>query len=151
MLENATVLREYIAQEIGSRCAACDSPRASEAEITREIDGAVNKGIFSRKNITRVDYLMPQPFALGAIAAMRSRNRHDAVLVLDFAPNSCTAMQIEDKYGSPQDKTIFQWFSVFEYRVSTKSYAARAAFTIDPVSGAAQRIAISLKRKNPSE
>lgn len=156
MLENTAVLRAYIALELQARCgpqaSVCDSQPASPALITKRIDEVVRKGIFTRRNITRVDYLLArQPFPFAAIAAMKSRNRRDAFLVLDFAEKSCTAAQIEDKYGSPRDKTIFQWFSMFEYRIDAKTYVARAAFTIDPVSGEAQRIAISLKRKHAQE
>jgi len=155
MLENTAVLRAYVALELQAQCgpqaSACSSQPASPALITKRIDEVVRKGIFTRKNVTRVDYLMRQPFPFAAIAAMKSRNRRDAFLVLDFAEKICTAAQIEDKYGSPRDKSIFQWFSMFEYRIDAKTYVARAAFTIDPVSGEAQRIAISLKRKDAPE
>jgi len=155
MLENTAVLREYVALELQAQCGprapACDSQPASPALITKRIDEVLREGIFTRKNVTRVDYLMRQPFPFVAVAAMKSRNRRDAFLVLDFAEKSCTAAQIEDRYGSPRDKTIFQWFSMFEYRIDAKAYVARAAFTIDPVSGEAQRVAISLKRKDARE
>jgi len=156
LLENTAVLRDYVALELQAQCGsgapACDLKPGDptlEAAITKRIDDTVRGNIFTRRNVTRVDYLLShQPFPFTAITAMKSGGRQDAFLVLDFAENSYTSAQIESKYGSPRDKSIFQRFSMFEYRIDEKTYVAHAAFTIDPVTGQARRLAISLKRKN---
>ncbi|HYN15879.1 MAG TPA: hypothetical protein VES66_08845 [Terriglobales bacterium] len=156
MLENSRVLRAYVATDIQAQCKPGAQPCGTksdgsmlQAAETREIDEIVREGIFRRHKITRVDYpLTGQPFPFTSIAAAKTQKHRDAYLVLDFTEHSYTAAQLQEKYGAPYDTIIFQWFSMYKYRLDTKTYAARAAFTINPVDGEVRRVTISLKRKD---
>jgi hypothetical protein len=97
-----------------------------------------------------VDYpLEGQSFPFSEIAALKSENRQDAYLVLQLADRSYTAAQLQAKYGAPYDTNIFQWYSVFTYRLNSAGYTSTAVFEIDPVDGAVIKIAISLRAKKP--
>jgi len=54
---------------------------------------------------------------------------------------------VQAKYGVPYDTDIFQWYSVFTYRLDSAGYTSKAVFQVDPVDGAVIKIAISLKAK----
>lgn len=159
LLESSRVLRAYIANDIQAQCrpGAQSAQRCGnksdgstlQAAVTKSIDEIVQEGIVRRHKITRVDYpLTGQPFPFTSIAAAKTQKHRDAYLVLDFADHSYTAAQLQDKYGAPSDTIIFQWYSMYKYRLDTKTYAAKAAFTINPVDGEVRRVAISLKRKD---
>jgi hypothetical protein len=159
LLERCRVLRAYIANDIqaqcrpgvpsAQRCGNKSDGSTLQAAVTKNIDDIVQEGIFCRHKITRVDYpLTDRPFPFTSIAAAKTQKHRDAYLVLDFADHSYTAAQLQDKYGVPYDTIIFQWYSMYKYRLDTKAYAAKAAFTINPVDGEVRRVTISLKRKD---
>ncbi len=156
VLENSRVLRTYVASDVQAHCTArrqlCGAgfgDSALQAEITKEIDAIVQEGLYSKHSVTRVDYpLARQPFPFTNIVALKTTKHHDAFLVLDFADDGYTAVQVQQKYGAPYDTNIFQWFSMYKYRLETSTYVGRAAFTINPVDGEVRRVAISLKRKD---
>lgn len=144
LLENLTVFRAYIAKEIATQ----DTKTARDAAVTEKIDAVVHEQIFRRHNIARVDYpLTRQPFPFTFVAALKTTKHQDAYLVLYFKEKSYTAAQVQGKYGAPSDATIFGASSLYTYKLDTATYTAKAAFTIDPVSGEVNRVAISLKRK----
>jgi hypothetical protein len=63
-------------------------------------------------------------------------------------------VQLQKKYGPPYDTSVVAWYSVYRYKLETKTYTAKAAFKIDPVDGSVIKVAISMKRKvshHPSE
>jgi hypothetical protein len=67
--------------------------------------------------------------------------------VVALADHSYTAADVQAKYGTPYDTDIFQWYSVYKYRMDSPDYTSKAIFEIDPVDGAVIKIAISLKPK----
>jgi hypothetical protein len=156
VLENSRVLRAYLADDVQAHCTArvqrCGTgldDSALQAEVTREIDAIVQEDLFSKHHVVRVDYpLTRRPFPFTDIVALKTTQHRDAYLVLDFADDSYTAVQVQAKYGAPDDTTVFQWFSMYKYRLETNSYMAKVAFTINPVDGEVHRVAISLKRKD---
>jgi len=153
ILEHCTVLRTYVASELGAECrrdaSRCTGDRPTlEGEVTQRIDEIVQEGIFRRNKAAIVDYQMNrQTFPFSEIAAVRSEKRQDAYLMLALADRSYTAAQVEAKYGAPYDTNIFQWYSVFKYRSDSARYSSKAVFEIDPVNGAVLKVAISLKPK----
>jgi len=155
LLENARVLRAYVASDVQAECRSGRKPCAArsgsstlQGEVSKRIDQIVQEGTSRRHNITSVDYpLTRQPFPFTDIVALKTEKHRDAYLVLDFADNSYTAAQLRDKYGAPYDTNVMEWYSVYRYRLDTKNYTTRAAFEIDPIDGSVLRVAISLKRK----
>jgi len=156
LLENSKVLRTYLANEARAECEAAKNPCAAkgdgfmlEGEVSKKIDEIVQEGIFRRHKMTIVDYrLARQPFPFSEIVALKREKQRDAYLILELADHSYTAAQLQAKYGAPQDTNIFQWYSVYKYRLDTARYTSKAVFEIDPVDGAVMRVAISLKPKN---
>jgi len=155
VLENSRVLRAYVAKEVRAGCrpdknscaAGNDSP--PEGEISKRIDEIVQEGILHQHQRTIVDYRMEkQPFPFSEIAAVKNEKQPQAYLMLRLADHSYTAAQLQAKYGAPYDTDIFQWYSVYKYRLDTTRYRSKAVFEIDPVDGAVVRIAVSLKTKN---
>jgi hypothetical protein len=119
-----------------------------QGEVNRRIDEIVREGMVHRHKTASVDYpLEGQSFAFSEIAALKSENRQDAYLVLQLADHSYTATQLQAKYGAPYDTNIFEWYSVFTYRLDSAGYTSKAVFEIDPVDGAVIKVAISLKAK----
>ena len=155
VLENSKVLRVFIANEIRGecmpdkgRCAAKREGFTLQAEVNRRIDEIVREGMVHRHKTASVDYsLQGQSFPFSEIAALKSENRQDAYLVLQLADHSYTAAQVQAKYGVPYDTDIFQWYSVFTYRLDSAGYKSKAVFEVDPVDGAVIKVAISLKAK----
>jgi hypothetical protein len=96
-----------------------------------------------------VDYTLEgQPFPFSAIAVLKSDNRQDAYLVLQYSGRAYTAADVQAKYGAPYDTDIFESHSVFKYRLANEHYKSNAVFEIDPTDGAVLKVAISLKAKN---
>ena len=156
VLENSKVLRAYVENEVRAECRPDKNPCAArgdgfmlEGEVSKRIDEIVQEGIFRRHKMAIVDYrLARQPFPFSEIAALKSEKQRDTYLILALADHSYTAAQVQSKYGAPQDTNIFQWYSVYKYRLDTARYTSKAVFEIDPVDGAVVRVAISLKAKN---
>ncbi len=156
LLENSKLLRAYIASDVQAECSsgtkpcpARSGPLSLQGVVSKRIDEIVQETTSHRRNVTLVDYpLTRQHFPFTDIAAMRTDRHPDAYLVIDFAENSCTAAQLQDKYGAPYDTDVVDWYGVYRYRLDTKNYTTRAAFEIDPVNGSVLRVAISLKRKD---
>ena len=156
LLENSRVLRAYLANEVRPECEAAKNPCAAkgdgfvpEGEVSKRIDEIVQEGIFRRHKMAIVDYrLARQPFPFSEIVALKREKQHDAYLILELADRSYTAAQLQTKYGAPQDTNVFQWYSVYIYRLDSTRYTSKAVFEIDPVDGAIVRVAISLKPKN---
>jgi hypothetical protein len=157
LLENSSVLRSYVVNQVRSECKS-DKSRCSPItdisalgqEVTRRIDAIVTKAIFTRNKMSIVDYsLAQQPFPFSEIAAFKSQNRRDAYVVLAPAGHSYTSLRVKAKYGTPFDDDIFQWYGVYKYRVDQPGYRSEAVFEIDPTNDAVIKIAVSLKpRKN---
>lgn len=154
VLENSSVLRAYIRNEVRSECGPdknpCTAKRSSlsDEEVSKRIDEIVQEGILVRNKTAFVDYpLAHQPFPFSQIAAVKSEKHPDAYFMLSLADRSYSAAQVQAKYGVPYDTDIFQWYSVFKYRLDSRQYTSKAVFEIDPVDGAVIKIAISLKPK----
>jgi len=154
LLENSSVLRAYIRNEVRSECGPdknpCTAKRSSlsDEEVSKRIDEIVQEGILVRNKTAFVDYpLAHQPFPFSQIAAVKSEKHPDAYFMLSLADRSYSAAQVQAKYGVPYDTDIFQWYSVFKYRLDNRQYTSKAVFEIDPVDGAVIKIAISLKPK----
>jgi hypothetical protein len=152
MLENCSVLRAYVVDEIRAECRRardrCAASTLLEGDVTKRIDEIVQESVFHRNKAAIVDYRFArQPFPFSEIAAVRSEKRQDAYLMLALADRSYTATQLEAKYGEPYDTNIFQWYSVFQYRASSVQYGSKAVFEVDPVNGAVMKVSVSLKRK----
>jgi hypothetical protein len=155
VLENSSVLRAYVRNEVRSecgpdkkRCTAKRSGSLSEEEVSKRIDQIVQEGILVRHKTAFVDYpLAHQPFPFSQIAAVKTEKHPDAYFMLSLADRSYSAAQVQAKYGAPDDTDIFQWYSVFKYRLDSRQYTSKAVFEIDPVDGAVIKIAISLKTK----
>ncbi|MFZ3211853.1 MAG: hypothetical protein WA188_10080 [Terriglobales bacterium] len=156
VLENSKVLRAYVANEVLAECRPDKNPCAAkgdsfmlEGEVSKRIDEIVQEGIFRRHKMAIVDYrLARRPFPFSEIVAVKREKQRDAYLILELADRSYTAAQLQSKYGAPQDTDIFQWYSVYKYRLETARYTSKAVFEIDPVDGAVMKVAISLKPKN---
>jgi len=155
VLENSRVLRAYVGNEVRAGCrpdknsCAISNDSLAEGEISKRIDEIVQEGIFHRHQRAIVDYRMEkQPFPFSEIAAVKNEKQPQAYLMLQLADHSYTAAQLQAKYGAPYDTDIFQWYSVFKYRLDTARYSSKAVFEIDPIDGAVVRIAVSLKTKN---
>ena len=119
-----------------------------EGEVTKRIDQIVLERIFLRHKRAIVDCpLARQPFPFSEIAALKSEKQRNAYLILELADHSYTAAQVQAKYGAPYDTNIFQWYSVYKYRLDSTGYTSKAVFEINPVDGAVVRVAISLKPK----
>jgi hypothetical protein len=155
MLENSRVMRAHVASEVRAECKPgnnrCDSSRdgfTADGEVTRRIDGIVREGIVHRHKALSVDYTLEgQPFPFSAIAVLKSDNRQDAYLVLQYSGRTYTAADVQAKYGAPYDTDIFESHSIFKYRLANEHYKSNAVFEIDPVDGAVLKVAISLKAK----
>lgn len=155
VLENSNVLRIFLANEIRAecmpdkgRCAAKRQGFTLQGEVNKRIDGIVKEGMVHQHKTVSVDYALDgQPFPFSEIAALKSEKQQDAYLVLQLADRSYTAAQVRSKYGAPFDTNIFQWYSVFTYRLDTAGFTSKAVFEIDPVDGAVMKVAISLKAK----
>ncbi len=157
VLENSSVLRAYIANEIQAQCRPKEHPCTAkgdavvpEGEVTKRIDDIVREGTFERHKTAVVDYqLTRRPFPFSEIAALKSEKHPDVYLILALADRSYTAAQVQAKYGDPYDTDVFQWYSIFKYRLDRPGYTSKAVFEIDPVDGAVIKVAISLKLKRP--
>jgi len=157
VLENSTVLRVYVRNEVRAECRVDKNPctvnsdgSMLEGEVSRRIDKIIGEWIFRRHKTAIVDYtLARQPFPFSEIAAVKSEKRPDAYFMLALADGSYTAAQVQANYGAPYDTSISQWYSVFKYRVDSPQYTGKAVFEVDPVDGAVIKIAISLKPKKP--
>jgi hypothetical protein len=155
VLENAKVLRVFVANEIRAECrpdkGRCVARREGftlEREVDKRIDGIVREGMVHGHRTASLDYpLQGQPFPFSELAALKSEKRQDAYLILQLADRSYTAAQLQAKYGAPYDTNIFQWYSVFTYRLDSVAYTSKAVFEVDPVDGAVIKVAISLKAK----
>jgi hypothetical protein len=156
VLENSKILRAYVANEVRAECKLDKGPCTAKADGST-LDGVVNKriaeiveeGILRRHKKAIVDYqLTRRPFPFSEIAVVKSDNKPDAYLILALADRNYTAAQVQEKYGAPYDTDIFQWYSVYKYRVDDARYTSKAVFEIDPVDGAVVKVAISLKAKN---
>ena len=153
MLENSRVLRTYVAIEVQAECRPDKNPCAAkddgitlDREVGKRIGGIVQEGFFERHKAAIVDYqLSHRPFPFSEIAAVKSEKHPDAYLILALADHSYTAAELEAKYGDPYDTDLYQWYSVFKYRLDGPGYTSRAVFEIDPVDGAVIKVAISLK------
>lgn len=157
VLENSSVLRAYVANEVQTECRPNRNPCPAkgdlvtlEGEVSKRIDEIAQEGMFRRHKTAIVDYqLTRRPFPFSEIAALKSEKHRDAYLILAFADRSYTAAQVQAKYGDPYDTDIFQWYSIFKYRLDRPGYTSKAVFEIDPVDGAVIKVAISLKLKKP--
>jgi hypothetical protein len=155
VLENSGVLRAYVANEVQAECRPHENPCAAkddgvtlEREVGKRIDEIVQEGFFQRHKAAIVDYqLTRRPFPFSEIAALKSEKHPDAYLILALADHSYTAAQLQAKYGDPYDTDIYQWYSIFKYRLDGPGYTSKAVFEIDPVDGAVIKVAISLKLK----
>ncbi len=157
LLENSSVLRTYVVNQVWSecksdknRCAAIADSAALQREVTGRIDAIVANTMFTRDKMAIVDYtLASQPFPFSEIAAYKSQRRQDAYFTLALAGKSYTSLRVRARYGAPFDDDIFQWYGVYKYRVDNAGYRSEAVFEIDPTNDAVLKIAISLKpRKN---
>jgi len=157
VLENSRVLRLYVANEVRAECRpdknACATKGDSsllDAEVNKRIAEIVQEGIFRRHQTAIVDYpLARQPFPFSEIAALQDEKHPEAYLILQFADHQYASWQMQAKYGAPYDTNIFQWYSVFTYRLDSPRYTSKAVFEINPVDGAVLKVVVSLKRKKP--
>ncbi|HTZ95236.1 MAG TPA: hypothetical protein VMB18_02490 [Terriglobales bacterium] len=151
VLENFKVLRTYVASEIQAECQPARGRCPAEddnGEISKRIAEIVQEEIVHRNKNAVVDHkLTRQPFPFSEIAAVESEKRPQAYLMLALSDRSYKAADVQDKYGTPFDTNIFQWYSVFKYRIKNADYTSDAVFEIDPVDGAVIKVAISLKPK----
>jgi hypothetical protein len=155
IFENSRVLRAYITRQVCAECkpgdSRCDSSRQGftvDGEVTRRIDAIVKEGLVHQHKNFVVEYpFQNQSFPFTQISALRSEQRQDAYLVLEFADRSYHAADLQAKYGAPYDTDVFDRYSIFKYRLVSAHYISRAVFEIDPVDGAVMKVAISLKAK----
>ncbi len=153
ILENSKVLRTYVAIDVRKECKPgndrCDSSRPDftvEGEVRRRIDGIIKEGLLHRRRSSLVDYRFDRPaFDFAGIAALRSDQKQDAYLVLQFADRVYNSAQLQAKYGPPDDTDIYQWYSVFIYKAVNSRYASKAVFEVNPADGAVMKVAISVK------
>lgn len=157
VLENSRVLRAYVANEVQAECRPGKDPCTANGDLAM-LDGEVSKRIAEiaqetivwRHKTAIVDYpLTRRPFPFSEIAALKSEKKSDVYLILAFADRGYTAADVQAKYGDPYDTDIYQWYSIFKYRLERPGYTSKAVFEIDPVDGAVRKIAISLKLKKP--
>jgi hypothetical protein len=156
VLENSKILRAYVANEVRAECKLHKGPCSTnsdgvtmDGEVNKRIAEIVEEGILRRHKKAIVDYqLTRRPFPFSEIAVVKSDNKPDAYLILALADRNYTAAQVQEKYGAPYDTDIFQWYSVYKYRVDDARYTSKAVFEIDPVDGAVVKVAISLKARN---
>ena len=157
VLENSKVLRAYIANEVRAECGPKRSPCAAnsdgamlDGEVSKRIAEITQETILWRHKTAIVDYqLTRRPFPFSEIAALKGEKHSDVYLILALSDRSYTAADVQAKYGDPYDTDIYQWYSVFKYRLDLPSYTSKAVFEIDPVDGAVIKVAISLKLKKP--
>lgn len=155
LLENSSVLRTYVVNQVWAdcksdqnRCAAIADTTVLQHEVTGRIDAIVANTMYTQDKMAIVDYtLASQPFPFSEIAAYKSQKRQDAYFTLALAGMSYTSLRVKAKYGAPFDDDIFQWYGVYKYRVDTAEYRSEAVFEIDPTNDAVLKIAISLKGK----
>jgi len=155
LLENCTVLRVYEVKEIRTECRAQKSSCAKiinrsalDQEVDKRIAEIVQEGISHRHKSAIVDYQLTHgPFPFSEVAAVRSENKPEAYLMLQLADHAYPVWELQAKYGPPVDTNIFQWYSVFKYRVDTAQYRTDAVFEVDPTDGAVLKMAINLKMK----
>jgi hypothetical protein len=155
VLENSRVLRAYVANEVRADCGRGKSPCAAntdsamlDGEVSKRIAEIAQETIVWRHKTATVDYpLTRRPFPFSEIAALKSEKNSDVYLILAFADRSYTAADVQAKYGDPYDTDIYQWYSIFKYRLDRPGYTSKAVFEIDPVDGAVIKVAISLKLK----
>jgi len=157
VLENSRVLRAYVANEVQAECRPGKDPCTANGDLAM-LDGEVSKRIVEiaqetivwRHKTAIVDYpLTRRPFPFSEIAALKSEKKSDVYLILAFADRGYTAADVQAKYGDPYDTDIYQWYSIFKYRLDRPGYTSKAVFEIDPVDAAVRKIAISLKLKKP--
>jgi len=157
VLENSKVLRAYVANEVQAECrpdkSPCDANRdraTLDGEVSKRIAEIAQETLLWRHKTAIVDYtLTRRPFPFSEIAALKSEKNSDVYLILSLADRSYTAADVQAKYGDPYDTDIYQWYSVFKYRLQRPEYTSKAVFEIDPVDGAVIKVAISLKVKKP--
>lgn len=153
VLEHSRVLRVYVANELGSECRAdnrrCFGGSATlDEQVSKRIDQIVQEEAIHRHKAVIVDFpFSRQPFPFSEIAASKSDKHPDAYLMLALSDHSYTAADLQAKYGAPYDTDIFQWYSVFKYRVEDSRYTSKAIFEVDPTDGAVIKVAISVKPK----
>lgn len=155
MLENAKILRAYLASDVRAECKPrnerCDSSRdgfTPDGEVTRRIDAIVKEGLIHRHKTASLDYAFDrQSFPFSQISALRSDKRQDAYVVVQFADHAYSVAQVQAKYGAPYDTDIFDRYSVFKYRMVSTHYSSKAFFEVDPTNGSVLQVAISLKAK----
>jgi hypothetical protein len=153
MLENSKVLRAYVAKQVRAECKPgnerCDSNVEGftvEGEVTRRIDSIVRENLVHQHKCAVLDYSFDrQSFPFVEISALRSENRQDAFIVLQFADHSYRAVDLQAKYGAPYDTDIFERYSVFKYRLVNAHYVSKAIFEVNPVDGVVFKVAISVK------
>lgn len=156
ILGNSKVLRAYVANQVRAECkpnnpcAAKGDSSTLNGEVDKRIAEIVQEKISRQHKTAIVDYpLASQPFPFSEIAAFRDEKHPNAYLILQFADHSYTASEMEAKYGAPYDTNIFQWYSVFTYRLDSPTYTSKAVFEVDPVNAAVLKVSVSLKRKKP--
>jgi hypothetical protein len=155
ILENAKVLRSYVAKDVLAECKPgndrCDSGREGftpESEITRRIDAIVKEGIIHRHKTASLDYPFDgRPFPFSEISVLRSEKRQDAYLIIQFSDRAYNVVQVQAKYGAPYDTDIYDRYSVFKYRLENARYSSKAYFEVNPIDGSVMKLAISLKAK----
>ena len=155
VLENCGVLRAYVANEVQVECRPDKSPCAAnndramlDGEVSKRIAEIAQETISWRHKTAIVDYpLTRRPFPFSEIAALQNDKNPDVYLILALADRSYTATDVQAKYGDPYDTDIYQWYSIFKYRLDHPGYTSKAVFEIDPVDGAVIKVAISLKLK----
>jgi hypothetical protein len=150
ILENTSVLRAYVANEIRLEC----KPESGQCggvtkdEVTRRIDEIVEKETVTQHKTISVEYSMSrQPFPFSEVGAMKSDKGKDAYLILALSDHSYSGSRLEAKYGPPYDTDIFQQYGLFKYRMDSPQYSSKAIVEIDPVDGAVIKISLSLKAK----
>ena len=157
VLENSEVLRTYVANEVRVECRPDRDPCTAtvdgvllEGEVDKRIAEIAQETILWRHKTAIVDYKMTRrPFPFSEIAALKNEKNSDVYLILALADRSYTAADVQAKYGDPYDTDIYQWYSIFKYRLDRPGYTSKAVFEIDPVEGAVIKVAISLKLKKP--
>jgi hypothetical protein len=152
ILENSKVLRAYVGNEIRAEHrpdnSSAKGSSTQEDEVSKRIDQIVQEEIVHPHKTAAVDYpLSRRPFPFSEIAAAKSEKHPDAYFMLSLTDRSYTATQVQAKYGAPDDTSVSQWYSVFQYRLDSPHYKSKAVFEIDPVDGAVIKIAISVKPK----
>jgi hypothetical protein len=155
VLENSQVMRAYVERELvdcGTKQTACSASQTTghAGEVSKAIDQMVQEEIAHRRDTIFVDYKFArQPFPFAEIAVSKSEKHQGTFFLLALSDHSYTAADIQAKYGAPYDTDIFQWYSVFKYRMDSPRYSAKAVFEVDPTDGGVVKIAISLRTKKP--